>query len=192
MCHISHMDRKSLHLWWNNNVVLHGKMWCGWKSYWVVTVRSVLRKVLHSEWCLKSTKDRHYSTGPYCLMSDFWKEQWFIINDVPRKTTTTTCEKSCRLLLWSQLSCEQHFSVVARELQCVKAVGHLQNLDRLRSTRGSCDFQRAGDVLMHNDAGVGWWGGSTGTPFPLYVRNLCDWHKLSLFVLPFFTFFFFC
>lgn len=127
------------------------------------------------------------STGPYCLMSDFWKEPWFIIDDVPRKTTTT----SCRLLLWSQLSCEQHFSVVARELQCVKAVGHLQNLDWLRSTRGSCDFQRAGDVLMHNDAGVGWWGRSTGTPFPLYVRNLCDWHKLSLFVLPFFTFFFF-
>lgn len=46
-----------------------------------------------------------------------------------------------------------------------KLQGYLQNLDRLRSTRGSCDSQRVEDVLMHNDAGVGRWRQSTGIQF---------------------------
>lgn len=67
------------------------------------------------------------------------------------------------------------------------------NSDWLTSTRGSCDSQGAEDVLTYNDAGVGRLcggrgggaAGSTGTPSPSYVRSVCDWHKLSLFPLPF-------
>lgn len=52
---------------------------------------------------------------------------------------------------------KQHFQFVSGQMWNWKAVGRLQNLARLRSSRGSWDSQRVEDVFVHNDALEGWW-----------------------------------